>query len=289
MANPQGAIHDRLRSFLGANEPTEAKAEAPVEAKTEEAETPKSDTQAESRRVKAKLNDRDVEFEVLTDGVDLDLIPKGLMMEADYRKKTTEVAEKRKALEAKEAEIASQLQEIESLLYGEAQYLDSDEMRELQESDPEEYYRQRTKFDNKLSKVKGHKEKLEKEFKQKQEQLMQAERAKWKEVVPEWLDENKMNDDLKKMSKTLSQAGFSDQDMGAIYDHRLIQLIRKASLYDELKSKPLESKRERQPPRSQRAGGGEPVPQKKSTARDRLKKTGTRSDAQAAFKDFLGL
>lgn len=289
MANPQGVIHDRLRSFLGADEPTETKGEAPVKTKTEEAETPKGDTKPDSRRVKAKLADRDVEFEVLTDDVDLDLIPKGLMMEADYCKKITEVAEKRKALEAKEAEIASQLQEIESMLYGEAQYLDSDEMKELQEHDPEEYYRQRTKFDNKLKKVKDHKEKLEKEFRQKQEQIMQAERAKWKEVVPEWLDENKMNDDLKKMSQTLSQAGFSDQDMGAIYDHRLIQLIRKASLYDELKSKPLESKRERQPPRSQRAGGGEPQPAKQNTARERLKKTGRRDDAQAAIKQYLGL
>ena len=289
MANPSGAVHDRLRSFLGADKPTEAKGEDPVETKKETEETPQSDTESKPRRVKAKLNDRDIEFDVLTEDVDLDLIPKGLMMEADYRKKTSEVAERRKALEAKENEIASQLQEIESLLYGEAQYLDSDEMKELRESDPEEYYRQRNKFDSKRDKVKKYKDQLTQEMSKKQQELIQAEQAKWKEAVPEWLDDGKMNADLKKMAKTLTEAGFSENDMASVYDHRLIKVIRKAALFDEISSKPIETKRAKQPPRSQQAGSGESQPVKTNSARERLKKTGSRNDAQAAIKQYLGL
>ena len=290
MANPEGAIHDRLRSFLGAETPTDKpQAEEPAEANTEEVETPDGDTEAKSRRVKAKLNDREIEFDVLTDDVDLDLIPKGLMMEADYRKKTSEVAERRKSLEAKEQEIANQLQELEGMLFGEAKYLDSDEMKELKEIDPEEYYRQRNKFDSKVEKVKKYKNQITEEMNKKHQEIVQAEQAKWKEAVPEWLDDGKMNADLKKMGKTLTDAGFSEQDMSAIYDHRLIKLIRKAALFDEISSKPIETKRAKEPPRSQKPGGGVPQPVDKTTARDRLKKTGKRSDAQAAIKDLLGL
>ena len=289
MANPKGAVHDRLRSFLGADKPTEAKGEDPVEAKKEAEETPKGDTETKSRRVKAKLNDRDVEFEVLTDDIDLDLIPKGLMMESDYRKKTSEVAERRKALEAKETELATQLKEIESLMYGEAEYLDSSEMKELRESDPEEYYRQRNKFDSKVEKVKKYKDKLNQEMSKKQQELIQAEQAKWKEAVPEWLDDGKMSVDLKKMAKTLTEAGFSENDMASVYDHRLIKVIRKAALFDEISSKPIETKRSKQPPRSQQAGGGDVKTVQTNTARERLKKTGRRDDAQAAIKEILGL
>lgn len=290
MANPQGSHHDRLRSLLGAETPThKPKGEAPAEAKTDGEETPQSDTEPKSRRVKAKLNDRDIEFDVLTEDVDLDIIPKGLMMEADYRKKTSEVAERRKSLEAKEQELATQVQELEQILFGEAQYLDSDEMKQLRDEDPEEYYRQRNKFESKVQKVKKYKDKAAEEMNKKHQEIVKAEQAKWKQVIPEWLDDSKMDSDLKKMSKTLIDAGFSESDLGNIYDHRLIKLIHKASLFDEISSKPIETKRAKEPPRSQKPGGGVPQPVNTKTSRDRLKKTGRRDDAQAAIKDLLGL
>lgn len=291
MANPQGAIHSRLQSLLGASEPTEPQQAAPpAEQASEPAETPEpeqaGDTKQESRRVKAKLDDKEIELEVLTDGIDLDLVPKGLMMEADYRKKTSKLSEERKAFEA---EKQSQLSEIEQMLYAEATLLDSEEGEQLRENDPEEYYRQRAKLEKRAQKLQQQRDKLNESLKFQQQAAIEAERKAWKQHITEWLDDAVMEADFKRMAKTMKSEGFSDADLEGIYDRRLLSLVRKAALYDELSNAPVENKRTKQAPRAQAPGGGEAPPQRKTTARDRLKKTGKRSDAQGAIKELLGL
>lgn len=262
--------------------------EAPAEAKTGKQETPQGDTESNPRRVKAKLGDREIEFEVLTDDVDLDLIPKGLMMESDYRKKTSEVSESRKILESEKQKLTEQLSELETMLYGEAKELDSSEMLELKEVDPTEYLRQRDKFESKVKKLKAYKEQTNAEMQKRHAELLQQEISKYTEVIPEWMDESKKAQDTSKMAKTLKEAGFSDEEMGSIYDHRLMALFRKAALYDEIKNTPVESKRKA--PKTQSAGPGEKQEvTERETALARLKKTGKQRDAQAAIKNLLGV
>ena len=94
-----------------------------------------SDTEVKSRRRKAKLGDKEIEFDVITEDVDLDLIPKGLMMENDYRQKTMSLADERKAFESSKSEFDAALAELQDMVVVNANALESDEMKELKELD----------------------------------------------------------------------------------------------------------------------------------------------------------
>lgn len=295
-ANPQGATVEgaakRIASlFSEPTEPTEPQGtdspkESTAETKQPE-ETPTSDTET-GRRIKAMFGDLEVELEVLTEGVDLDLIPKGLMMEKDYRHKTMELGEQRKSIEAKQSEIQSQLQDLETLLYGEAKELDSDDMKQLRENDPEEYLKKRESFDSKAKKLKKYKEQAAKELQDKQAEILKAEQSKYSNVIPEWLDNSTKAKDTQLMASYLKNNGFSDDEMSSIYDHRLMKIFRDATLYQELKNTPIETKRSKTPPKHQSPGGAEKPQEVRNKARERLKKTGKIQDAQAALKAYLG-
>ena len=297
-ANPPGASVEGAASriaslFSEPSEPTEpqgqAEPQSAVAETQQEAETPQGDTKP-NRRVKAKLDDLEVEFDVITEGVDPELIPKGLLMERDYRKKTSEVAEQRRALEAKDAEIQEQLKDLEEMLYGEAAELDSPEMQELKELDPSEYLKKRDKFEQKAKKLKGYKDNAQKELEKKQNELIKAEMAKYSEAIPDWMDEGSKSKDLAKMASYLKDVGFSEVELGSIYDHRLIKAFRDAALFQELKNTPVDNKRVKSAPRHQSPGHGDKEPETSANdkARQRLKKSGKIQDAQAAFKAYLG-
>lgn len=269
-------------------EPQSRQAEAPAETLKGTEETPQSDTKPESRRVKAKLDDFDIELEVLTEGVDLDLIPKGLMMEADYRKKTTEVANRRKALEEQEHKLQEQLKDLESMLYGEKAELESPEMLELKQDDPGEYLRRVESFNKKHEKAKKYKEQTQKKLLEKQNEIIKKEIESYSEIIPEWHDESVKNADFKEMASYLKEIGFSDEELGSIYDRRLVKAFRDAAKLNKVKKAQIENKRVKTAPKTQRPGTSDKPVQQDTTARERLKKTGRIQDAQQAFKQFLG-
>ena len=96
-------------------------------------ETPEGDTETptETYRVKVNGEEREVTMQDLTTGY---------MMESDYRQKTQSVAESRRALEAKAAQIDAQLAEAQNLVDLDLSALQSPEMQELKEYDREAYY-----------------------------------------------------------------------------------------------------------------------------------------------------
>lgn len=296
-ATVSGAAKRIASLFSEPKEPTEPKAsqepesrqaEAPAETNKGTEETPQSDTKPESRRVKAKLDDFDVELEVLTDGVDLDLIPKGLMMEADYRKKTTEVANRRKALEEQEQKLQEQLKDLESMLYGEKVELESPEMLELKQDDPGEYLKRVESFNKKQEKAKKYKEQTQKKLLEKQNEIIKKEIESYAEIIPEWHDQSVKDKDVKDMASYLKDIGFSDEELGSIYDRRLVKAFRDASKLNSVKKAQLENKRVKAAPRTQKPGHGDKPVKQDTSARDRLKKTGRLQDAQQAFRQFLG-
>jgi hypothetical protein len=302
VANPEGATVEgaakKIASLFsepkkpteptGSETPKNEAVEAQADTKTDEAETPKGDTETNSRIVKAKLDDFDIELQVLTDGVDLDLIPKGLMMEADYRKKTTEVANRRKQLEEEESKLQEQLKDLETMLHGERLELGSPEMLELKQDDPAEYLKRVEKFENKSKKAKQYKEQTQKKLLDKQNEIIKKEIESYPEVIPEWHDEKVRDKDFKEMAGYLKGLGFSDDELGSIYDRRLVKAFREAAKYNSLKSAQIEHKRVKTAPKTQRPGTAEKEPLKTNSARDRLKKSGKIQDAQQALKAFLG-
>lgn len=270
----------KRRPESGLDEPKDAS----IEAETLE----DSDTKPKNRRAKAKLGDREIEFEVLTEDVDPDLVSKGLMMDADYRQKTMNLAEERKKIEAKQADLDKAISQAADFLLVEAKELESEEMKELRQYDPEKYYAKRIAIEEKVEKLKKLQEQRQSEIDAKQAELIKAEKEKYTQLIPDWLDDQKRTEDQRRMVKSLRDIGFSDEDIGGLYDSRLMALVRKAALYDEISSKSLESKRVKDDVISMKPNSTSKVEKETlNSAKDRLKHTGHIKDAQAAIMAMM--
>lgn len=219
--------------------------EEAAETNNDGAETQPSETEPPSRRVKAKLDGREIEFDVVTDDVDLELIPKGLMMEKDYRKKTAEASEYRKSLDAEKSKIDTALAELYDQIDYETKQLQTKEMEDLREIDPDEYDRKRLDAERKLSLFKKYREERDKELQEAQAKLAQEAVSKLPEVIPEWHDDAVMKEDAQKITAMLRSDGFTDSQIGQLYDPGAIKYLRKAALYDEIQSASLEKNRKR--------------------------------------------
>lgn len=300
--NPGASFNDAVNKLKGIlaepSEPTqpqnaqpEAKQE-PIQPQskpeTQEAKA-ESDTKAESRRRKAKLGEREIEFEVLTDDVDLDLIPKGLMMENDYRQKTMSLADERKAFESRKSEFDQALADLQDMVLMKADELESEQMKELKELDPDQYWKKFDDVKSQAEKLKGYKEKRNAELMEQQRKLIEAEQQKYTQVIPEWLDDGVKSKDIEKMMNFMAKAGFSQEEMGSLYDSRHLSIIRKAALYDEIASQNIESKRVKEVPKSSKPSSTTQAAEKtaRQKSMDRLKQTGKLSDAQAAIKNLI--
>lgn len=303
LANPSGASLEEAVSKLNGilsepSTPTDATPE-PIQEQTNESQQPetqeaeiqaKSDTKETSRRRKAKLGDREIEFEILTDDVDPDIVPKGLMMDSDYRQKTMKLSEEKKAFETQKSEYDAQVAELNDILMAERNELDSDEMKELKELDPQEYWKKWDEVKTKTDKLAAYKEKRDQELMNYYQDLIKQEQERYTQVIPEWLDESTKAQDIQMMGSYLKDSGFTDQEINQVYDSRQLALIRKAALYDQITSKAdISSKRVKEAPKSAKPAAttekAEETAKQRSMAR--LRKTGKLDDASAAIRNII--
>lgn len=88
------------------------------------------DTEPTESRYKVKVDGEELE-------VTLDELQKGFMMGKDYTRKTMSLAEQRKQVEAKIAEIDANLEEAKSVIDLELDWFESAEAKELRQYDPD--------------------------------------------------------------------------------------------------------------------------------------------------------
>jgi hypothetical protein len=257
-----------------------------IEVETEETPEvePEGDTEPEETKYTVKVNGEEQE-------VTLEDMRLGYMREADYRRKTSEVARSRDEVKAKEDTLSSKLDDAESLLRLEIDDLNSEENQELKEYDRAAYETKKEALEAKANKL----QKLKQDSLESQ-QARKAERVgKEKELLlsalPEWLDENTLATEAAMVNKVWEDMGFSNQDLDQFIDHRLVVITRKAALYDRLKAAKPESKKIQSKPKSAKAGTTKTSQEKSKAntadARSRLRKSGSMSDAQKAIKSIL--
>ena len=114
--------------------------------------------------------------------------------------------------------------------------------------------------------------------------------AKYTQVIPEWLDESVKAEDTSKMVKFLDKAGFSSEEIGSIYDSRIMSIVRKATLFDEIASTNLEEKRVTTAPKSMSATNTAPSKEdsRLQKVRDRAKKSGKVKDVAELIREMAG-
>lgn len=281
----------RISSLLGAKQeglPTKPKQEAAKEqpeqpeAEQIEPETPEGDTEAEEPRYKVKVNGEEKE-------VTIEDLRKGYMMESDYRKKTSDVSEQRKALEAKQVEIDSQLAEAKELLDIEIENLTSPEMQELKEYDPEKYLKEFEKVQKKQDKFNKLKAKREQEQLARQQELSRKEFEALVTAIPDWMDESVRNKEAAEVFSKMREIGYTDAELSNLTDHRAFVMARKALMLDKIQSQKIEAKEVKKPPKVQQPGNAKVIESdpKVKDSRDRLKKTGNVNDAVDYFKTLF--
>lgn len=314
--NPTGSenltVNQAAAALLGMMEPDEPTEEVQAQAEPEERE----EVQAESESESESVEDDDVEeapeqpkrkYKVKAAGeeieVDEDELIKGYQRSKDYTKKSQEVAEQRKAIEAERAKLsqveqerqayAQRLQAIDQFL---SKQLQGENLESLKETDPIGYavkVAERTEKEKQLAVIRAEQQRIaqvqQAEQQQKLQAHLQSEAQKLVDVIPEFGTEK--GQDLKRQIREYAlNIGYSEQDLANLYDHRAVLALYKAMKFEKLQqAKPDAMKRVQEAPKVLKAGTSTPPTKSDADkkAMQRLRESGKIRDAANVFERFL--
>jgi hypothetical protein len=244
-------------------------------------------------------------FSVKIDGkevsVTLDELQKGYSRTQDYTRKTQQIAEVRKQVEqetqavrAERGQYAQLLGALQAQLQASEPQVDLDR---LYNEDPIEWVRQKEVLRERQEKayaIQAEQQRLYQLSQQEQQQSMQQHLESQKDALlaalPEWKDPKKAKLEKAMLIESAKSAGFSDEDLKSVYDHRLVLLLRKAALFDQMVSKrqgikPVTNNGPR--PAKPGAAGRVSTTSEVTRAQQRLAKTGRVDDAADAIFKLL--
>lgn len=268
-------------------EEVEVQAVEEDQAETEADETEEYETEAEAEEVDY--------YTVKVDGEEMDVsaddLVKSFQLERTAQKRLSEAAEQRKSLEADRTVVeqerekyAQGLAQLQAQLSQTGQEPTQEYWDKLYEEDPLEFVKQREN--------QRDREKAMQVLQQEQAQLIQQrvaeEKSKLVERIPEWRDDEVATREKAGLINFAQRVGFSSDELSQVVDSRLVDVLRRAYLYDQLQQeKPVARKKVAKAPKMVK--GGKPktsqdvASEKKRKAFDRLKKTGSKD----AAVDFL--
>ena len=297
--NPAGVVtEDQAASMIDglladdpayAEEPEE-ESKAPVEVEATEQESEEEDqpeTESEAEEVEIDFDAKMFEVEeTLPDGnkevkqYSLNELKAQRMLQADYTRKTQEVARER-------AQVQEQLQKgineqrneyLAALDMNQKMLLqmvvpESQNLDQLAEDDPAEYIRVQNRLNRvnetyrKIEEQKSHEAQKYQEY--LRTQVIPQELEMTKQKIPEWSDALKPV-----IIETGKKYGFTDDEMGAVMDHRIIHLLHEHQRLSKLETSLNQNKE---------------ISQKKVIAKPKVVKPGTRSKANDGGEGFKRL
>jgi len=235
--------------------------------------------------------------------VTLDELTNGYQRQSDYTKKSQSVAEMRKAYEANLQSVQTERGQYQEVLANMEQY-QSLELQKFQEldwttlkaDDPVEYMEKRIEFqDAKDRVVQVRQEQVNVQQKTQQEvyhsvqQKVHAEAKLLSTALPEYSDPSStLKDDLRGYALG---AGFTEQDVNAITDHKVVLMLHKAFLQDRANSSKTSKVTKKSPNKVLKSGNPvgktQRVNRDVKARRDKLSKSGNKQDAVNAFMDLI--
>ena len=274
-------------------------AEQVEEVVDDEAEVQEDDSQEEepSYVIKAAGEEKEVPLSELI---------KGYQLGADYTKKTTEVAEQRKLVEAERAAIeeakyardtyAQRLQAIDNFLTSQ---MPQEDLHSLKENDPIGYAVKVAELSEKKEQLQAIRAEQARIAQEQQSDYARAmsdrvaqEASKLAQVLPEFSDPAKGDNFRKEIRSYGKTLGFTEEELSQVYDSRHVLTLHKAMMYDKLqKSKPAITKKVNEAPRMLRAGTSgankQSDAQKLQKQQSQLRNSGKVRDAAALFEQLL--
>ncbi|HZF98247.1 MAG TPA: hypothetical protein VEY92_08400 [Pseudoxanthomonas sp.] len=223
----------------------------------------------------------------------------GYMKDADYRRKTEEVAKaKREALALAETvsrersfyanEVNVTLQLAQKQLIG-----DQKALAELAQTDPHSWVIENAKFQERAqefnqlvqqSQAIASQQTAEQE--RQHAEWVEAERKALSTALPEWRDKAKAADEQKLIAEYLIEKGYTADELATLQDHRALLIARDAAQFAQLKAaKAKQTKQE--PPKVMRPGASVPKPEQGKSRAEELLRVAKRTHSPDASVNWL--
>ena len=299
---PENEIEEQATEEL-VNEEEIIEDDEPFEEELEAAE----EDEPQEDQVEEEESEQPQLYTIKVDGeeteVTLEELQNGYSRQRDYTRKTQELAQQRKAVEAKYQEISQKdaiysqlLPKMEATLKGELE--NEPDWNALYEADPIAYVREKDIWNEKKQKlqaVQAESQRLQQESamaqQQKLQQFLQYGNQQLLEQIPEWQDnEVASKEKMAIRDYGVNVLGYTPQEMDSVYDYRVLLGLRNAWLQHKTqqatKVKPTEKKaaaRTARPGTSNVPKSTTPV----KKARQKLAKTGKVQDAAKLFEQLL--
>jgi hypothetical protein len=306
MAPEQGQAEvDEAQPAEVSDEDTEAAASEEDDSGVEDAPDDESAEEQSEESEESEEQEQPQTFTVKVDGkevdVTLDELQKGYSRTQDYTRKTQQIAEVRKQVEQETQAVRAERQQYAQLLGALQAQLQSSEpqvdLERLYNEDPIEWVRQKEVLRERQEKayaIQAEQQRLSYVGQQEQQRAMQEHLESQKDALlaalPEWKDPKKAKAEKALVLESAKSVGFSDDDLKSVYDHRLVLLLRKAAMYDQMVSKrqgikPVVNNGPR--PAKPGAAGRVSTTTESTRAKQRLAKTGRVDDAASAIELLL--
>lgn len=306
LAPEQGQAElDETQPAEESEEDSEAAASEEDDSGVEDAPDDESSEEQSGEEEEQEEQEQPQTFTVKVDGkevsVTLDELQKGYSRTQDYTRKTQQIAEVRKQVEQETHAVRAEREQYAQLLGALQAQLQSSEpqvdLERLYHEDPIEWVRQKEVMrerQEKLGAIQSEQQRLAQVSQYEQQRAMEAQLASQQEALlaalPDWKDPKKAKAEKALVIESAKAAGFTDEDLKSVYDHRLVLLLRKAALFDQMVSKRQGIKPVvNNGPRTAKPGAAGRVSTTTESvrAKQRLAKTGRIDDAASAIELLL--
>jgi hypothetical protein len=306
LAPEQGQAElDETQPVEESDEDSETAASEEDESGVEDAPDEETSEEQSGEEEETEEGEQPQTFTVKVDGkevsVTLDELQKGYSRTQDYTRKTQQIAEVRKQAEQETQAVRAEREQYAQLLGALQAQLQSSEpqidLERLYHEDPIEWVRQKEVMrerQEKLGAIQSEQQRLSQVSQYEQQRAMEAQLASQQEALlaalPDWKDPKKAKAEKALVIESAKAAGFTDEDLKSVYDHRLVLLLRKAALFDQMVSKRQGIKPVvNNGPRTAKPGAAGRVSTTTESvrAKQRLAKSGRIDDAASAIELLL--
>ena len=276
---------------------------------TEEAESPNevetpNEEEATSESSDIQENSEEPYYAVTVDGtelsVNLEELIQGYQRNADYTRKTQELAQERNQssefVERSKKDVEAKLQKLNELNNAAQAQLQQEyaevDFEKLYDEDPVEAARLEHKMRRKHEQLAQVSQQTQELQAQEFNKYLGEQQKLLSQKIPEFTDEQKGPRFKQQMRDYLGNIGFNDTEINSVYDHRYVMLVKDAMSYRNLqKAKPGIKKKVANAPKVVKGGVAKSKGQADAEAKrqqlSKLRKTGQVRDAAKFFRNLV--
>ena len=275
---------------------------------TEETESPDEiesyEAEETSESSDIQENSEEPYYSVTVDGTDLSVnleeLIQGYQRNADYTRKTQELAQERNQssefVERSKKDVEAKLQRLDQLNNAAQAQLQQEyaevDFEKLYDEDPVEAARLEHKMRRKHEQLAQVQQQTQELQSQEFNKYLGEQQKLLTQKIPEFIDEQKGPRFKQQMRDYLGNIGFNDTEINSVYDHRYVMLVKDAMSYRNLqKAKPEIKKKVANAPKVVKGGVAKSKGQADAEAKrqqlSKLRKTGQVRDAAKFFRNLV--